>query len=183
MVAAYASSFRKVMAEQKKPAKPKPAPAASKSEKKMNLLVLALALNLTVAADADDDTARAALVKHFNLKEDCSDDDLAKAIAGGKEKPAPTPPEATAAATAAERTRVADVITFCAKHNADSDFQAKAIKDGWSKERCGYEICNIRAAQGDETAPVPRANGDKPGAGKDKGGWSAVLTNHFNVKD
>lgn len=123
-------------------------------------------LGIKVDEGADEAAVRSAVAAHLGLKADVSTDDLV-AAALNRSAPAPvvtpTPPPVDEAARAledakeSERKRAADLITFCVKHRASPETQAKAIADGWSLERTGMEILNLRAAQGD-SVPTNTAN-------------------------
>lgn len=128
-------------------------------------------LGLTVDEGADDAAVRSAVVAHFGLSADATDEQIVAAAvrkAPTAEAPADAVAEAYVAATKAEQGRAASIITLCAKHGGDAEFQARALKEGWSAERTGLEILNVRAAKGDanpiNTAPVPGADRADPWA-------------------
>lgn len=137
--------------------------SANTQEKRMYRSFIA-PLGVKVDEGADDAAVRSALVAHLGLKDEASDDEIVSAACKRSAAPDPAPAASAEPASAsdpvvAERARVAELVTLCAQHRASPDFQAKAVSEGWSKERAALEILNERAAKG-EPGPQITAHGE-----------------------
>lgn len=160
----------------------KPADSSAITQEHPMIRSFASTLGVKVEKDADDAAVRSAVVAHLGMKAESTDDEIvAEAVRRAAAPAVPGAPvddvaKAATEAQAAERKRTAEIITFCAKHNASAEFQARAISDGWGVERTGLEILNERHAKGASLGP---SNTNTPGEQSEQrsaGTWDHAIS-------
>lgn len=150
--------------------------SSSENQEKDMLRSFIAPLGIKVDEGADEAAVRSAVVSHLGLKADASTDEIVTA-ALKRSEPASAPDDLARTETEAkanERKRAADLIQFCATHRATPDLQAKAISEGWSVERTGLEILNLRAATGDA---VPTNTAIPGGESRKRSVWDEFKPN------